>query len=38
MVGRSMHKADENVSVADLEALTEIYRRVISGYFAASGG
>jgi succinyl-diaminopimelate desuccinylase len=38
LVGRSMHKADENVAVADLEALTEIYRRIIAGYFAATGG
>ncbi|WP_404384198.1 succinyl-diaminopimelate desuccinylase [Caenispirillum salinarum] len=38
MVGRSMHKSDENVAVADLEALTEVYRRIVSGYFAASRG
>jgi succinyl-diaminopimelate desuccinylase len=29
LVGQSMHKADENVALADLEALTEIYRRTI---------
>ena len=29
LVGQSMHKSDENVAVADLEALTEIYRRVL---------
>ena len=29
LVGQSMHKADENVALADLEALTEIYRTVI---------
>lgn len=29
LVGQSMHKSDEQVAVADLEALTEIYRRVL---------
>jgi succinyl-diaminopimelate desuccinylase len=29
LVGQSMHKSDENVAVADMEALTEIYRRVL---------
>ncbi|WP_221240791.1 succinyl-diaminopimelate desuccinylase [Roseospira marina] len=33
LVGRTIHQADEQVPVADLEALTEIYRRVIAGYF-----
>lgn len=37
MVGRSMHKTDEHVPLADLEALTEIYRRVLAGYFGAGG-
>jgi succinyl-diaminopimelate desuccinylase len=35
MVGETMHKANECVSVADIEALTEIYRRVLEGYFPA---
>ncbi|WP_076399373.1 succinyl-diaminopimelate desuccinylase [Insolitispirillum peregrinum] len=34
LVGQTMHKANENCSVADLEALTSIYERVIDGYFA----
>ncbi|MEQ8602334.1 MAG: succinyl-diaminopimelate desuccinylase [Marivibrio sp.] len=34
LVGQTMHKVDERVAVADLEALTRIYRRVIEGYFA----
>ncbi|WP_082914612.1 succinyl-diaminopimelate desuccinylase [Paramagnetospirillum marisnigri] len=29
LVGQSMHKSDEHVMVADMEALTEIYRRVL---------
>jgi len=33
LVGRTIHQADECVPLADLEALTEIYRRVIAGYF-----
>lgn len=34
LANRTMHKADENVAVADLEALTDIYRRTLVGYFA----
>lgn len=33
LVGRTMHKVDECVAVADLQDLTRIYRRVIDGYF-----
>ncbi|ARJ66969.1 succinyl-diaminopimelate desuccinylase [Magnetospirillum sp. ME-1] len=29
LVGQTMHKSDEHVAVADMEALTEIYRRVL---------
>lgn len=32
LVGRTIHQADEQVALADLEALTEIYRRVLVGY------
>lgn len=35
LVGQTMHKIDECVAVADLETLTEIYARVIDGYFSA---
>ncbi len=34
LVGQTMHKTDESVLLADLEALTEIYQRVLEGYFA----
>ncbi|MFZ1990654.1 MAG: succinyl-diaminopimelate desuccinylase [Alphaproteobacteria bacterium] len=33
LVGDTMHKIDENVPVADIEALTRIYSRVLVGYF-----
>ena len=33
LVGRGMHQVDEAVSVEDIGALTEIYRRIISGFF-----
>lgn len=29
LVGKTIHKSDEHVAVADMEALTEIYRRVL---------
>ncbi|WP_343031169.1 succinyl-diaminopimelate desuccinylase [Roseospira navarrensis] len=35
LVGRTIHQADECAPLADLESLTEIYRQVIDGYFAA---
>jgi succinyl-diaminopimelate desuccinylase len=33
LVGATMHQVDERVSLADLEALTRIYRRLLEGYF-----
>lgn len=33
LVGQSMHKADEHTSLADLNALTTIYLRILEGYF-----
>jgi succinyl-diaminopimelate desuccinylase len=33
LVGQSMHKADERVALADLDALTEIYLAVLQDYF-----
>jgi succinyl-diaminopimelate desuccinylase len=33
MVGMTMHKADERCALADLEALTKIYHRVLERYF-----
>ncbi|HZC17165.1 MAG TPA: succinyl-diaminopimelate desuccinylase [Caulobacteraceae bacterium] len=35
LVGATMHAVDECVPVADIQTLTEIYRRLIEGYFAA---
>lgn len=34
LVGRTMHMADECVELADLEQLTEIYRRFLDDWFA----
>jgi len=33
LVGQTMHAVDERVPVADLVALTAIYRRIIDRYF-----
>jgi succinyl-diaminopimelate desuccinylase len=35
LVGRTMHQIDEHASVADLEALTRIYERVLESYLGA---
>ena len=35
LVGQTMHKADENVSVNDLGLLTKIYKSILDRYFAA---
>jgi succinyl-diaminopimelate desuccinylase len=37
LVGTSMHKIDENVPVADIVTLTQIYRRVLDTYFTKFG-
>jgi len=34
LVGRTMHKSDEHVAVADIAALTAVYRRVLDKVFA----
>jgi succinyl-diaminopimelate desuccinylase len=34
LVGQTMHQVDESVPVADLNALTAVYRRIIEKYFA----
>lgn len=34
LVGQTMHKIDERVPVADIEALARIYQRVLERYFA----
>ena len=36
MVGLTAHKVDENVPVADVEALTQVYEEVLRGFFAGS--
>ncbi|WP_436642293.1 succinyl-diaminopimelate desuccinylase [Microbaculum sp. FT89] len=38
LVGQTMHQVDENVAIADLKALTAIYRRFLTGYFERFGG
>ena len=35
LVGQTMHQVDERVPVADLVALTAIYRRILERYFAS---
>jgi len=34
LVGQTMHQVDERVPIADLRALTTIYRKIIDRYFA----
>lgn len=34
MVGETAHKADENIAVADIEALTLVYEDILGGFFA----
>jgi succinyl-diaminopimelate desuccinylase len=34
LVGQTMHQVDERVPIADLRALTAIYRRIVDRYFA----
>ena len=33
LVGKTMHKIDEAVSVSDLKKLTKIYRSILENYF-----
>jgi succinyl-diaminopimelate desuccinylase len=33
LIGQTMHKADERMATADIEALTAIYERVLARYF-----
>ena len=37
LVGRTMHKVDERVAIADLEALTAVYRHVLEALLPAPG-
>ncbi len=34
LVGQTMHQVDERVPIADLRALTTIYRKIVDKYFA----
>ncbi len=34
LVGETMHKVDERAAVGDLEALTEVYKAVLDGFFS----
>lgn len=36
LVGPSMHQADEHIAIADLTALTELYRRFMQRFFAGA--
>jgi len=38
LVGQTMHQIDERAPVAEIEALTEVYRRVIETFFTAARG
>jgi succinyl-diaminopimelate desuccinylase len=38
LVGASMHKVDEQVAVADIRTLTDVYERVIGDYFSELSG
>lgn len=37
IVGATMHQTDERVAVADIAALSRVYRRILSDWFAAGG-
>ena len=36
LVGKTMHKIDESVSISDLNKLTSIYQNILKNYFRAS--
>jgi succinyl-diaminopimelate desuccinylase len=33
LVGQTMHQVDERVPIADLHALTAVYRKILDRYF-----
>ncbi len=35
LVGETMHKVDERAGIADIEALSEVYRRILDAWFEA---
>jgi len=38
LIGETAHKVDENVAVADIKALAEIYQAVLERYFVKEAG
>lgn len=38
LIGATMHMVDESIPLEDVEALTEIYTRVLDGFFTAAAG
>ena len=38
LIGRTMHKTDEHIELAELDALTEIYEMVLRRYFSKDAG
>ena len=38
LVGATMHKVDEQVSVTDIRMLTDVYERIVDDYFSESAG
>ena len=38
LIGRTMHKTDEHIKLAELDALTEIYEMVLRRYFLKAAG
>jgi succinyl-diaminopimelate desuccinylase len=36
LVGQTMHKVDERIAVADIDALTDIYAAILDGYFGGN--
>ena len=35
LIGQTMHKVDENVAIADIEKLSDIYLHILEAYFDA---
>ncbi len=36
LVGQTMHKVDEQISVSDIRTLTNIYTDILDGYFTGA--
>jgi len=35
LAGATMHKVDENVAIADIHQLSDVYERILDSYFDA---